>query len=171
MKLIRKLILPILAVLFGIYTCEKEKTSTGLQSGKLDKISDCKELKSIAIWEDTADTLSCIEYFYNAENKKLILKHVNAGFNCCPEKIYSDITFADDSIIIIESEKIPACDCNCLYDLEFEFTGISEKVYAVRLLEPYIRDEEEINVSIDLAENDTGSFCVIRKGYPWGLHY
>jgi len=170
MKPILQLILPCLALLLGIYTCEQEKSSTGLPYGSLDQISECKEFKSTAVWEGTADSLSCIEYSYDAENSQLLLKHVNAGFNCCPGKIYGDVRFVNDTIIIKESEKDGMCDCLCLYDLEFKLTGISEKVYAVRLNELYAGDQEKFTISIDLAVNTSGSFCIVRKEYPWGLH-
>ena len=170
MKTARYFILPCLALLLFINACETEKSSVDLQSGKLSKISGCGKLKSSLIEEDTADSLSCIEYSYDAENKKLLLKHINAGFNCCPEKIYGDVGFVDDSVIIQESEKDGLCDCNCLYNLEFELTGISKKAYVVCLIEPYAGDQEEIAIRIDLTENTQGSYCVVRKGYPWGLN-
>ena len=169
MKTIIKLILPSLALLLGIYTCETEKVKPGNPSGSLEEISGCNDFKSTTVNENTADTLSCIEYSYDAANERLLLKHCNAGFNCCPEKIYGKVSFNQDTIFIKESEKDGMCDCLCLYDLEFELSGISEKMYAIRLIEPYAADQEEINGSIDLTESATGCFCVVRKKYPWGL--
>ncbi len=169
MKTAFKLILPCLALLLGIYTCEMEKVTGGQSSGSLVKSSECKEFKSTLYGENPADTLSCLEYAYDVENEKLIIKHLNAGFNCCPVKILGKISFDHDTIIIKESEKDGLCDCLCLYDLEYNLSGISEKQYTVRLIEPYRSDQEEFKVVFDLAASAEGSFCLTRKRYPWGI--
>ncbi|MBN2275517.1 MAG: hypothetical protein JXR41_10440 [Bacteroidales bacterium] len=168
MKTIIKLILPCFAVLLGIYTCEKEGTLTGSPSGKLNSSTGCNIFKSTAEAEHMADTLCCMEYSYNAENDKLQLKHINAGFNCCPEEIKGEVSFVNDTVIIKESERDGLCDCLCLYDLNYTLTGIRKKTYTICFIEPYAGDQEKLNVSIDLTKNSGGLTCVVRKKYPWG---
>lgn len=170
MKAILQLMLPCLAVLLGIYTCEKERALTGLPSGELVNSTDCNDFKSTAEAEHISDTLCCIEFSYDAEDEKLQLKHINAGFNCCPEKIKGEISFENDSVIIKESEKDGLCDCLCLYDLDYTLSGISKKTYTICFIEPYAGDQEKLNVCIDLTKNTEGSYCLVRKNYPWGQY-
>jgi len=73
-------------------------------------------LKSVDTIESNWD---CIEYEYNGGNL-LTLKHVNAGFNCCPV-IGVDISVEDNLIMIVESEtydSLGPCYCLCLFDLD-----------------------------------------------------
>jgi hypothetical protein len=170
MKTIYKLILPCLAVLLGIYTCENEGALPGLPSGMLNKSSGCNVFKSTDDAEHMADTLCCVEYSYDDENDKLLLKHINAGFNCCPEEIKGKVSIINDSVIIKESEKDGLCDCLCLFDLDYTLTGIRKKTYTICFIEPYAGDQDKLKVSIDLTKNTEGSCCVVRKKYPWGQY-
>src|SRR3989304_2523750 len=68
-------------------SCEKENGNGPQFSGRLISNSDCKYQKSAPVSAETADTLSCIEYSFDTITHTLSLTHVNAGFNCCPEKI------------------------------------------------------------------------------------
>jgi hypothetical protein len=162
--------IPVIITFLLVLSCEKEKT-TNIEpgnSGKLSHVSDCKSLKSATDSIEIADSLSCIEYNYNDTSKFLLLKHINAGFNCCPDSIYCDIRIVGDSVIIREFELSAGCRCNCLYDLEYEIQGISKKKYQVLLIEPYLADQDKLEVEIDLSDSNKGSICVKRKGYPWG---
>ena len=147
--------------------CDKEQEST--LSGNLVNHSDCKTFKSYII-PNTPDTLSCINYSFEPSNNKLILNHINAGFNCCPGSLYCDIRLNKDTIIIQEFEKEALCDCDCLYDLEIELNDVLSKVYYLRIIEPYARDEEMLFFQLDLEYQNQGSYCVTRKRYPWGMY-
>ena len=149
-----------------IFSCEKENQSV---TGIIISDSGCKTAKSVSYSVPVPDSLSCINYFYEKSSSKIFIKHINAGFNCCPGKLYCVVNMSGDTIIIKEYEQSSMCDCNCLYDLEMEITGVSSKLYQVKFIEPYSGNQEKIIFEMDLLNNPQGSFCVIRKQYPWGL--
>lgn len=159
----------VLALMAGIllYQCEKEnQTETSLE-GVLVKHSACKS--SVKSAETTADTLSCLQYHYDVENHKLTVKHINAGFNCCPGELYCSFSMISDTIVIKELEKSPLCNCNCLFDLDMEITGVDARKYQVKVVEPYAEELEKLVFEVNLAQESEGSFCVTRKTYPWGV--
>ena len=143
-----------------IFSCEKENQ---IITGKVITDSGCKTSKSDSNTDSTPDSLSCINYLYEETRAKLFIKHINAGFNCCPQKLYCVVSMSGDTIIIKEYELSAMCDCNCLYDLEIEITGLSSKQYQVKFIEPYSSEQEKIIFEMDLADHREGSFCVIRK--------
>jgi len=163
----KKAIFPLLIGLL-IFSCKKEDQ---IVTGKITADSGCKSSKSDSYANSTPDSLSCINYSYQKSGAKLLVKHINAGFNCCPGQLYCVVNMSGDTIIIKEYEKSSMCDCNCLYDLEIEITGISSKQYQVKFIEPYSGKQEKIIFEIDLSDINEGSFCVIRTQYPWGMGY
>ncbi len=133
--------------------------------------SDCKKfnLKSVSESCDYGSDSSCICYDYNSQYKILVIKHVNAGFNCCPGKIFCDIDIDNDTIFLKESEEKAECDCSCLYDVDITVSDIERQKYTINLREPYSDDQERIVFEMDLTKNESGVFCVERKFYPWGI--
>ncbi|PID89479.1 MAG: hypothetical protein CSB01_01755 [Bacteroidia bacterium] len=148
--------------------CEKDDNPSENTefSGQLTEHSECKNLEFISVREETPDTLSCVKYSFNDD--KLVLKHINAGFNCCPDSLYVNASLNGDTIVIEEYETSMLCDCNCLYDLDIELKGIEAQKYHIKFVEPYVTNQEKIFFDINLENNGEGKFCVIRKGYPWG---
>ena len=166
-------ILIVLTVIIFFDGCEKEKenqTSTDF-SGKLTSYSACKNFKSTQTEFDTPDTLCCVDYSFDASANKLIINHINSGFNCCPEILYCTIALKSDTIIIQEDEKEAGCNCLCLFDLDMEITGVESKKYQVKLIEPYTGDQEKLEFEMDLIKDKSGSVCVVRKNYPWGVYH
>ncbi|MCX6233868.1 MAG: hypothetical protein NT175_03975 [Bacteroidetes bacterium] len=131
--------------------------------------SDCKALSSSDRQTVADSNESCIEYEYFLQQNKLILKHINAGFNCCPEDIYCTLTVTNDTIKIQEFEQAPLCECECLYDLDIEITDIIIGQYQVIVEEPYCYDQVKLDFTVDLSENPSGIYCVERNEYPWGF--
>ena len=130
--------------------------------GTLVNYTGCKEQ-----FLDTSSTRDCINYSYDAENT-LYLRHVNAGFNCCPE-ITADINVSNHTIVIKEIELSGECDCLCLFDLEYMITSVTPGVYVIKIIEPYVHvDDKKIEFIADLVSNPEGFFCVERNYYPWG---
>ncbi|HAQ17803.1 MAG TPA: hypothetical protein DCR40_01065 [Prolixibacteraceae bacterium] len=127
----------------------------------------CNGLKSAGTTVRTPPSQSCIEYAYDRDNRKLILKHLNAGFNCCPESLWCTVTFRNDTIIIQEFEKHLGCKCNCLYDLDMEVEGLEPGKYHLRLIEPYLGTQQALVGLLDLRSQKQGSFCASRSIYPW----
>ncbi len=157
---------------FSIYSCQKENTGVIPPDfkGLLISKSDCKkDFKSTNEKVGTPDSLSCVNYSFDAATNNLTIKHINAGFNCCPDSVYCDISLKGDTIIIQEKEKVPQCHCDCLYDLNIEVQGVSSRKYQVKLIEPYVEGATQILFAIDLAKDPSGSYCVTRKYYPWGV--
>jgi len=154
-----------------ILGCEKEEKPPLVISGELFSNTQCKDFfKSSSEGYTTPDSLSCIEYSFNQADNALTLRHINAGFNCCPEELSCEIIAQGDTLIVEEYEKSALCNCNCLYDLEIVINGILESVYKIKMIEPYAHDQEELFFEIDLSKEASGSFCVVRKGYPWGIN-
>ncbi len=160
----------IISVIIYATGCENENKNNGVFSGKMIAQSPCKSNKSTDVVRDTTDNLSCVDYKYESSTGKLALKHINAGFNCCPNRIYCDITLNGDTILINEHETDGPCDCDCLYDLDIEIAGMEAKSYQVKLIEPYAYNQEQLNFSIDLAVVDSGTVCALRNNYPWGIY-
>ena len=171
MKTIYLLSIVLMFIVLLFIGCEKKNNENPNESinGKLINYSDCKSFKSTVLKSDNEKNESCIEYFYDSQNKRLQLNHINAGFNCCPDILYCNIIVPNDSIIISEFEKNALCHCNCLYDLEIEINGIESKKYFIRIIEPYCGNQTKLNFEIDLISCNEGMYCVNRNNYPWGL--
>jgi hypothetical protein len=167
MKRIVQIILIVLTVAFIFSGCGKdEPAGEGQLNGKVVNSSDCKDnLKSAG----DPDNLSCADYSFDEQNSLLKIKHINAGFNCCPKKLYCDVWLSNDTIYVQEFEEAALCRCNCLYDLDIEIKGVNPQKYQVKFIEPYAEKQNKLVFEIDLNRKKTGKVCVKRNGYPWGL--
>ncbi len=145
-----------------LLSCNKEDPAVQNTNGKLINISECKSGKS-----SVADTFSCVEYTFEPSSGKLLLKHVNSAFNCCPLEVTCTFSIVNDTIIIEEMESEPACNCDCLYDLDIEISGITAKIYRLKFIEPYLGDQEPLDFYIDIPSEPAGIKCVSRSNYPW----
>jgi hypothetical protein len=166
----KKLLISVLASLICgllIIRCESENETI---KGKIISSSDCKGFKSASSGV-IQDTLSCIYYKFEETTNKLSLTHVNAGFNCCPGELSCTVALNGDTIIIRESEESSLCDCDCLYDLEIEVSGIIAGTYHIKIIEPYCGDQEKLIFQVSFPEEPEGSRCATRKQYPWGMGY
>jgi hypothetical protein len=152
-----------------LVNCDEKKMAPTQIGGSLVNHSSCKSSKSGLILNDVPDSISCINYMYDKDSKTLSLSHLNAGFNCCPESLYCKISINADTIMIEEFEKNNACDCNCLFDLDYELSGVEKKSYFLKFTEPYALDQEPLLFEIDLSAQIEGSYCVTRTQYPWGM--
>jgi hypothetical protein len=149
--------------LFMFFGCDKNNQSN--ITGELTDNSECKALKA-----DFSDTVSCINYIFEASTNTLNLSHINASFNCCPGNLSCEISIENDTIIIQEFASKQDCNCMCLFDLEIELKRVSSKKYFIKIVEPYIGDQQEILFEVDFTENYEGSYCVTRTQYPWGIN-
>lgn len=153
---------------FSILTggCDREPSP----APEIDFVSStlCKnmDLKST---DDHSSDQDCIQYKW-VEGDSLILKHVNAAFNCCPEGFLTELKVSGDTLIITESENSSLCDCNCLYDLNYSLSGINKSTWWIRVEEPYVQQQEAAKLlfKLELRKVDEGEICVTRTGYPWG---
>ncbi len=137
--------------------------------GSLTGMIGCKTFETIPNYDVTPPDQDCIEYNYDGEGT-LLLTHVNAGFNCCPE-IETNVIIEDNTIIIEEIEILGECDCLCLFDLYYEIINLQPGEYTITVIEPYVPpDEETLSFTVDLELSPSGSYCVYRDFYPWGIY-
>jgi hypothetical protein len=155
----------VLFVMLSVNSCENEHSL----AGSIVSHSDCKSSKSAVKGEETPDSLSCVNYLYDAYTKKLTLNHINAAFNCCPGKLTCRISMSGDTLIIREKEATPMCNCDCLFDIEVEVEGLDVQSCFIRIIEPSSGNQPELFFEADLKNYPEGSYCVFRKQYPWGM--
>jgi hypothetical protein len=151
--------------------CQRDKPSTSPSPQDIElqlvAMSDCKSQSLQKSMVDTTSDYDCIEYEYLSGT--LNLHHINAGFNCCPE-IETQIEVENDVITITEIEIAAQCDCDCLFDLDLAVLNLPPEEYRIRVIEPYIYgDDEELDFTVDLADDPDGIFCVERHHYPWDM--
>jgi len=170
MKTLIYLVAIISVSIFFILCCENEHDKQLTLSGTLINFSECKSgTKSTIKTLGALDTLSCIDYAFDDLEKKLTIKHINAGFNCCPESLYCNVSLSGDTILIMEQEAKAQCHCICLYDLNLEINGVDSKSYQIKFIEPYSGKQAKMDFRVDLTKDKNGSFCVTRGEYPWGM--
>jgi hypothetical protein len=137
-------------------------------SVRLLDVSGCKEFATGIPMASAPSDVDCVEWWYVGGNT-LHLKHVNAGFNCCPV-VDADIVVEGAAITVEEIEIEGNCYCLCLFDLEYKIENLAPAVYDLRFIEPYRPAEDPVlEVSLDLASSPSGRLCVSRSQYPWGF--
>jgi len=140
--------------------------------GRLLRHSDCKSFiegsHNLSNY-DHPPSEECLEYHYDGHGV-LTLKHINAGFNCCPGTISADIVFRPGEIIIKEKEASSLCDCNCLFDLDYQLIHIRPGVYRISVKGPYQPESDPpLEFVVSLTQPVSGTFCVPRSQYPWAI--
>ncbi len=135
---------------------------------ELVEIYGCKEAATGIPLVSASSDQDCIEYWY-IEGDVLRLKHVNAGFNCCPV-IDVDIQVDGETITIEEIELEGLCYCLCLFDVYYEIHDLVPGTYHLCVIEPYRPENDPVlEFTVDLQASPAGNFCVFRSGYPWGF--
>lgn len=153
----------------------KDDTSKGTgpidpgPTGSVISHTGCKDFFTDPAYFDISEDKSCIDYEYDGQGK-LTLKHVNAGFNCCPDMLDADVSLVGDTLVIEESESLASggCDCLCLFDLDIEVKNLDPGRYFIKVVEVYVdEDDEKLFFEADLSLQTAGSYCVNRDHYPW----
>jgi hypothetical protein len=136
-------------------------------SGSLIDMTGCNVFEKGLITPDSSSFWDCIEYEYDGESI-LTLQHINAGFNCCPE-IEINFHFEGNVITIEQIELEGMCDCNCLFDLDYQIENLAPGEYTIAVVEPYtIEVDAPLEFDVDLSTAASGEFCVYRFHDPWG---
>lgn len=142
--------------------------STGVMLG----YSGCKEFQKDSPPDSTPPDQDCVEYQYDGEGI-LLLKHVNAGFNCCPDEILGEIAVMGNTITITENESLEpsgGCDCLCLFDVDYQISDLPPGEYTITVDQLYLEEGDEmLEFTVDLISSPSGSHCVYRDHYPWGI--
>jgi hypothetical protein len=157
----------LMLLVFSVYSCS-DTTPIPESNGKVTEYSECKFQDGVKS-EDTPDTVSCIEFYYDDDIDLLILRHINAGFNCCPGEITCKVTREGNYITIEEFQQESGCKCNCLYDVDIDIYDIEYGTYTIEFIEPLIGDAKPIKFEIDLHDSWPNEYCVTRTNYPWGM--
>lgn len=163
-----RLITLLASLLITVVTSALERVPPPTQLSCIVKNSSgCNVKKPVSENTIVADSLSCIYYSYNDSTQVLTLSHINAGFNCCMKQIICTATIFYDEFNLIETEKGKICKCNCLYSFDVDLYEVEAKKYKLKIIEPLVGNQTELNFELDLIKNKKGSFCVDRKKYPW----
>ncbi len=140
--------------------------------GDIVGYSGCKESAKPSFPGSTPPNQDCIEYQYDGEGI-LLLKHVNAGFNCCPDEILGEVTLTGNVIAVTENESLEisgGCDCICLFDVDYQINDLPPGEYTITVNQLYLPPGAEIlEFTVDLSSSASGSSCVQRGYYPWGI--
>jgi hypothetical protein len=111
MKTIPLLLTAAMAIALFMWRCQTtdpeipEETEI---SALLTSDSGCKEFSNSNELKTTSKispAQSCLEYIFDSQTGILSLKHINAGFNCCPDSLFCQLKIKGDTLIIIEFEK------------------------------------------------------------------
>ena len=149
--------------------CKEESTTPKASEGqslKILKHSDCGGFQADT---ETDDGQTCIQYEYDGSDI-LLISHLNAGFNCCPDdfnKISLDVH--GNTITLDESEVDGDCDCECLFDINFKLTGIQPGTYHFIVNEALSPKGDALSFDMDLSTKAADIYCVERLFYPWNL--
>ena len=139
--------------------------------GSLVDMNGCKQFTATAATAvEFTEEQSCLVWDYSNEGfGTLTLTHINAGFNCCPTLDVS-VDVENGTITLHEVETLGECFCLCLFDLEYEITFLPPGNYRIVAEEPYVGPHEEpLDTYIDLTATPSGTHCVERTEYPWGV--
>ena len=155
--------LTIIAMILLLWGCDRETLQPAIH---FNDATDCKGLDTKST-QDIGTNQDCIQYDY--QDNVMIIKHVNAGFNCCPEGFTVDLKVSGDTLIISESENSSLCDCSCLFDLDYTLTDIKKDTWWIKVNEPYLQgsDDQQILFQVNLNKNPAGEKCFERTQYPW----
>jgi hypothetical protein len=132
----------------------------------LISVEGCLELTDSDEDSEITSLEECISYTYDEADQKLLIKHIHAGFNCCVSPT-GEVEIDGNTINIIESftgEDI--CDCECLFNLNYEVNNVvpGEYTFTVNCIYPSL---EALTFTVDLSVENEGVYCITRDRYPW----
>ncbi|GEM_PF-5004904 len=131
----------------------------GAPAGTLLGIGNCKG-NPMALGAATEELRRCVQWQYDGVGT-LLLTHVNATFNCCPET-ETHISVEGNTITITEVEISGICYCICLYDLDFQIVNLPAGEYTINVTEPYV-SSPPLSFTVDLVATPTGEYCVTSE--------
>lgn len=164
------LVLAALLLMTLVAGCDDESTGPGNQqqiTGTLVAHSDCGGFDAgVDAFQSITSSQSAVAWEWDGEGT-LKLRHLNAAFNCCPE-ISCEFAFDENIITVLENDD-GQCDCLCLFDADFQITGLTVGLYTIKFSEMYLEDGDlplEFSVSLG-ASAAVDTVIVNRDHYPW----
>ncbi len=139
---------------------------------KMISHTECKHFDSRSTMPVISPSRDCVGYEFDGASV-LHIKRTNAGFNCCPDSLTASVETHGSVISVDEIEWVSQpCRCLCLYDMEYDIDGMTAGTVTLQFNEPYLQEGDEIlSITIDLAAEPSGSICVERSHYPWGVEH
>jgi hypothetical protein len=166
----------VLVTLLFLFACSTDKSKDPVcvnpyeteKAGRLINHSDCKNSGGV-ILVNVNSTHEAITFNYYAGYKILQLSHLNAAFNCCPEKITASYKFSNDTIRIFEKQAKAGCLCECLYDINYELRNISQGIYHIEIYGPMTDGSyhSALAFDVDVVNHKDSVFALYRGFYPW----
>lgn len=153
----------ILVMSLFLISCDDENQNN--ITSKVTYSSSCKS--STALYKGTPFNQTAVIFSYNGSDK-LILTHINAGFNCCPGTIYSESLLDGSKIVITEKETGQDCHCECLYDIIIEVNNVNPGKYSIIFNEPHAEQGPPIEFDANLTTSIQDTLYFERNYYPWG---
>lgn len=153
-----------------VFTGGPTPCTYGDPTGSLTGFTGCKTFEISSGASYAPPDQDCIEFIYDGVSV-LDIVHVNEGLNCCPV-ILADIWIEESVITIDEIDSLDngGCWCLCLFDVEYRINGLEPGIYNLVVNEPYVPDSlEKMEFMVDLTTANSGSFCITRNNYPWGM--
>ena len=128
----------------------------------------CKSGSTDLLQEPAGTRPDCLVFEYDGVST-LVIRHVNAAFNCCIDSATADARITADSIILPEREWATfSCECLCLFDLDYWILYLPPGVYQLRVDELNLHlGSESLSTTLDLSSAVSDTLCVIRDYYPW----
>ncbi|MBN2070057.1 MAG: hypothetical protein JW814_01265 [Candidatus Krumholzibacteriota bacterium] len=141
-------------------------------AGSLVSSGSCKSFDATMTFDDPSPSNECFTYSYSTGGE-LSITHINAGLNCCPGTITSEITIDERTITINEHEGADAtwCHCLCLYDIGYLFTDIDPGIWTIIFKGPCTGDDPDLQEEIRLGAANESPICIERNFYPWDEDY
>jgi hypothetical protein len=141
-------------------------------AGTIDDYSGCKELTGTSDFTlPFSSDSSCVVVYTMPAESTLRIFHINTAYNCCVDALDAEFEFGEGTITITGKEYPPGgmCDCICLYDVIYSIHNLQPDVYTIRFVEPYLPiGQEQLEITVDMAQAGSWTHCVPREGYPWG---
>lgn len=131
-------------------------------------VSGCLNTNRSADFPDS----DCVVWEYDGAGT-LLLKHVGAPFNCCPDSILATVEVDSDTIRVVEDEILSdPCRCLCPFELHIRIDDLPARTYEIRILEKYMEQDGgaphgPLIFEVDLNHALSGSYCRDRDSGLW----
>ncbi len=110
-------------------------------------------------------------YGYSYVNGNLTITHGNAALNCCVKNVVPtfEVVGSEITITLAEDPDYTPCDCNCLFNVDYQFDMLPVGDYTVTVVGPNVpMGDPPLTQLLNLAMTPIGQVCADRSAMPWG---